>query len=84
MLGFSLKDVAMLLRSIGEENLAARWKTLAARKIAELDETIATARTIKGLLEEGLRCACVDARECLLKLRERPAAGARTRRRATE
>jgi hypothetical protein len=61
----------MVLGSIGEPTVTARWKTLAARKIAELDQTIATARAIKGLLEEGLQCGCVDASECLLKLRKR-------------
>jgi MerR family redox-sensitive transcriptional activator SoxR len=71
MLGFSLEEVAMIVRSIGEPGVTARWKTLASRKIAELDQTIATARAIKRLLEEGVQCGCVDASECLLKLRKR-------------
>jgi MerR family transcriptional regulator, redox-sensitive transcriptional activator SoxR len=88
MLGFSLEEVAMVLGSIGEPSVTARWKTLAARKIAELDQAIATARAIKGLLEEGLQCGCVDASECLLKLRKRSPGDARgqgklPRRRAT-
>lgn len=74
MLGFSLEEVAMLLRSIGEPSVTARWKTLARRKLAELDQTIATARAIKRLLEEGLQCGCVDVRECLPKLKERSGA----------
>jgi MerR family redox-sensitive transcriptional activator SoxR len=77
MLGFSLGEVAMFLGSINEPNVTARWKTLAARKIAELDQTIATARAIKRLLEEGIQCGCVDARECLPKLRERSPGDAR-------
>jgi hypothetical protein len=64
----------MILRSIGEPSVTGRWKALAARKIAELDQTIATARAIKRLLEEGLECGCVDARECLPKLRARSTA----------
>jgi MerR family redox-sensitive transcriptional activator SoxR len=72
-LGFSLEEVAMILRSLGEPSVSGRWKALATRKIAELDRTIATARAIKRLLEEGLECGCVDVRECLPKLRARPA-----------
>jgi MerR family redox-sensitive transcriptional activator SoxR len=88
MLGFSLEEVAMILRSIGEPSVTARWRTLAARKIAELDRTIATARAVKRLLEEGLQCGCVDVRECLPKLRERSPSDLRQggkppRRRAT-
>jgi MerR family redox-sensitive transcriptional activator SoxR len=73
-LGFSLQEVAMLLRSVDEPNVTGRLRALAARKIAELDQTIATTRAIKRLLEEGLECGCVDARECLPKLHARSAA----------
>jgi hypothetical protein len=61
----------MILRSIGEPGVTARWKALAGKKIAELDQTIRTARAIKRLLEEGLTCGCVDGRECLQELQAR-------------
>jgi hypothetical protein len=70
MLGFTLTEVAMILRGLGEPNVTEHWRALAARKIAELDRTVATARAIKRLLEEGLRCGCVDASVCLPKLKE--------------
>jgi MerR family redox-sensitive transcriptional activator SoxR len=84
MLGFSLEEVAMILRSLGEPSVSARWRALAARKVAELEQTIATARAVQRLLEDGLRCGCVDARECLPKLRERAAAAGLRRGQARE
>jgi DNA-binding transcriptional MerR regulator len=70
-LGFSLEEVATILRSVGEPGVTARWKALAGKKIAELDQTIRAARAIKRLLEEGLACGCVDGRDCLRELQAR-------------
>ena len=73
-LGFTLPEVAVVLRSLGKASVSVEWRRLAARKIAELDQTIAAARAVKRLLREGLDCGCVDARSCtvLAKLQAAP------------
>jgi MerR family transcriptional regulator, redox-sensitive transcriptional activator SoxR len=84
LLGFSLSEVAVMLDSVGRPNVSARWKRLARNKLRELEQTIATARAIKQLLEQGLDCNCLDIRTCPLftRLRNMPAGIPRPRIRA--
>jgi MerR family transcriptional regulator, redox-sensitive transcriptional activator SoxR len=65
-LGFSLTEVAVVLASVGRPSVAGEWKRLARRKLAELDHTIAAARAVKQLLQQGLACDCADLRACPL------------------
>jgi hypothetical protein len=43
-----------------------RRATLARKKLTELDEVIARAEKMKGLLEVGLRCGCLRLEDCEL------------------
>lgn len=54
---FSLSEIRDLL--YGDEagqTPSLRWRELAQRKLAEVEEVIARAQEMKNLLEEGLRC----------------------------
>ena len=59
-LGFSLKEVKELFGGFK----VTRWKPLAIRKIAELDEMTLRIDTMRGLLQRALRCGCLDVEEC--------------------
>lgn len=59
-LGFSLNEVKELFGGFK----VARWKPLAVRKIAELDEMTLRIDTMRGLLRKALRCGCLDVEEC--------------------
>lgn len=65
-LGFSLADIQVLVqRRAGEVDLADRWHALATRKLAEVEDLIKRARTMKRLLVQGLHCRCADLEECV-------------------
>jgi MerR family redox-sensitive transcriptional activator SoxR len=55
--GFSLPEIKELLYGFPEDmKPSERWKRLAQRKIAEIDEIIASAVDMKRLLESGIEC----------------------------
>jgi MerR family redox-sensitive transcriptional activator SoxR len=55
--GFSLPEIKQLLYGFPEDmSPSARWRSLAQRKIAEIDQIIASATNMKRLLEAGLAC----------------------------
>ncbi|MFN2279344.1 MAG: MerR family transcriptional regulator [Candidatus Promineifilaceae bacterium] len=55
--GFSLPEIKELLYGFPEDmKPSERWKRLAQRKIAEIDEIIASAVDMKRLLESGIKC----------------------------
>jgi MerR family redox-sensitive transcriptional activator SoxR len=61
--GFSLGEARELFYGFREDALlSARWRTLAVRKIAELDELMRKIAAMKDLLERP--CACRDLGEC--------------------
>jgi MerR family redox-sensitive transcriptional activator SoxR len=43
---------------------AARWRVLAERKLAELNEQIERCARMKGLLESSFRCECPALADC--------------------
>jgi hypothetical protein len=45
--------------------LGVRWRLLAEQKLAELEELIERARGMKRILEEGIRCQCLNLDECI-------------------
>jgi MerR family transcriptional regulator, redox-sensitive transcriptional activator SoxR len=65
-LGFTLTEVAVVLASVGRPSVAGEWKRLARRKLAELEHTIAAARAVRQLLQQGLECDCADLGACPL------------------
>jgi MerR family transcriptional regulator, redox-sensitive transcriptional activator SoxR len=55
--GFSLPEIKELLYGFPEDmKPSEQWKRLAQRKIAEIDEIIASAVDMKRLLESGIEC----------------------------
>ena len=45
--------------------LGVRWRTLAEQKLAELEVLMSRAQGMKRVLEDGIRCQCLNLDECL-------------------
>ena len=64
--GFSVAEMQTLLLELGGNvPLSARWQSLAQRKLTEVDALILRARSMKRILEHGLRCGCPDLEQCI-------------------
>lgn len=67
--GFTVAEVRELVAGFEAEGVApARWRDLARRKQAEVDELIARAEGMKRLLAESLACGCLTLDACELVL----------------
>ena len=65
-LGFTLTEIQQLFHNREEETpLSDRWRTLASRKLAEVDLLIRQATGVRQLLNQGLRCGCVELLDCI-------------------
>jgi MerR family redox-sensitive transcriptional activator SoxR len=63
--GFTLAETRTLLSGFSAKvPPSARWRSLAERKLPEVEALIARARGMKRLLEEGLGCECLSLEEC--------------------
>ncbi len=60
--GFTIAEVRQLLS--GEDKPSVRWRSLAERKLREVDALIEKAQATRRLLEESLRCDCVAFEQC--------------------
>jgi hypothetical protein len=56
--GFSIAEIKVLLRGVDGRPPPARWRKLAAVKVAQVDAFMAQARTIRKLLSETLDFQC--------------------------
>ena len=64
--GFSIAEIQMLVAGFDETApLGVRWRTLAEQKLAELDVLITRAQGMKRVLEDGIRCQCLNLDECI-------------------
>jgi MerR family redox-sensitive transcriptional activator SoxR len=64
--GFSVAEMRTLLQELdGDEQLSARWQSLAQRKLAEVDTLIQRAQSMRQMLEQGLHCSCADLEQCI-------------------
>jgi DNA-binding transcriptional MerR regulator len=63
--GFSLAEIRVLFT--GEGSHSAKWRRLAAAKIAELDTALQRISSMKDLLQR--RCQCETAVECGRRIR---------------
>jgi MerR family redox-sensitive transcriptional activator SoxR len=81
-LGFSLEEIAVLLRDFPENAKASPyWNRLANAKIREMKDLIAKATTVKKMLEKTLQCRCAKLEDCaegLTRARMRAALGQRS------
>ncbi len=67
--GFTLAEIKHLLDGAGDRPPPRRWREMAARKIAQVDETVAHAKAIRRLLVKSLAHRCpklVERGESLL------------------
>lgn len=58
--GFTLHEVAVLLEGLQADSPPTReWRELARHKLAEVEQLIARAESMRALLENWLRCDCL-------------------------
>ncbi len=63
--GFTVAEVKRLLGGFARRTPPGeRWRTLAERKLVELDERIAEAKRMKRLLQIVQRCECPTFEDC--------------------
>ena len=67
--GFTIVEIRTLLGSFpAEVGASERWRTLASRKLEEVDRLVAELGQMRELLEEALRCQCADLDKCAHQL----------------
>lgn len=65
--GWTLSEIKTLFNGFPKETIPSdRWKTLAQKKIVELDEIITRSQGMKRVLEETLSCNCLTLETCEL------------------
>jgi MerR family transcriptional regulator, redox-sensitive transcriptional activator SoxR len=68
-MGFTLGEIKLFLSGLGENApVGPRWKKLAHRKLAEVDQNIARSNKLKTLLQALLRCRCASLHQCVSAL----------------
>src|SRR3954463_9741784 len=68
--GFTMKEIRALVSDFAPDSgPAERWRMLATRKLAELDESAARLRRMRKVLRQALECGCVDLAACAPILR---------------
>lgn len=60
--GFTIAEIRELLR--GEDGTQGAWRSLAERKLVEVNALIESAEATRRLLEESLQCTCRSLEEC--------------------
>jgi MerR family redox-sensitive transcriptional activator SoxR len=69
--GFSLPEIALLIHGFpGSPTAGARWRKLAQAKIAQLESSIAKARTMESMLRSIMSCRCLTIDQCARGLNE--------------
>lgn len=64
--GFRLAEIRILLAGISEQKAPPEiWQKLASSKLPEIEQTLAEAKAMKEILEQGLSCECLDIGGCL-------------------
>jgi MerR family transcriptional regulator, redox-sensitive transcriptional activator SoxR len=65
--GFTLDEIKSLFHGFGSETpLSARWRSLARKKLVELDELAAHVARMHRPLELSLECGCMRVEDCSL------------------
>ena len=63
--GFSIAETRTFVAGFSASTPPAiRWRTLARRKVAEIDAQLAQLRRMKLLLESGFHCRCLSIEDC--------------------
>jgi MerR family transcriptional regulator, redox-sensitive transcriptional activator SoxR len=76
--GFTLDEIKTLFHGFGAETpLSTRWRSLARKKLQELDELAERVVRMRGALELSLECGCVRLQDCSLSPKDISNGGAR-------
>ena len=68
-MGFTLGEIKLFLNGLRENApVGPRWKKLAHRKIAEIEENIGRSLRLKSLLQHLLQCHCASLQICVQRL----------------
>jgi MerR family redox-sensitive transcriptional activator SoxR len=68
--GFTMNEIKQLVSETTPTAVPAeKWRILATRKLAELDESAARLRRMRRVLRQALECGCVDLAACAPILR---------------
>lgn len=63
--GFTIEEIKSLLEGFELSTPPlSQWRGLVEQKLKEVEATILRAQQMKYLLEEGLRCGCLNYDEC--------------------
>jgi MerR family redox-sensitive transcriptional activator SoxR len=63
--GFTVAEIRNLFHGFpGDAPASLRWRSLAERKIVEVDAMIARATRMRAVLAESLRCGCLTFDQC--------------------
>ena len=62
--GFTVEEVGQLVRGLDGKSPALRWKTLATRKLEELDAQAARLNRMRKVLRHALGCGCPTLADC--------------------
>ena len=70
--GLTIAEIRALLHGFPDEvGASERWRSLASRKLEEVDGLMARLGQMRALLAEALRCDCASLEECAELLTER-------------
>lgn len=76
--GFTLDEIKTLFHGFGTDTpLSARWRSLARKKLGELDELAQRIARMRRALELSLECGCVRVEDCSLSPTDIPRTGQR-------
>src|SRR5436309_1667960 len=68
-MGFTLTEIKLFLNGLRDDiPVGPRWKKLATRKLAEVEQNIARSLKLKSLLQGLLRCHCASLEFCVTRL----------------
>jgi MerR family redox-sensitive transcriptional activator SoxR len=74
--GFTLEEIKTLFHGFGSETpLSARWRSLARRKMYELDQLVERVTRMREALQLSLKCGCVRVEDCSLSPADLPRNG---------
>jgi MerR family transcriptional regulator, redox-sensitive transcriptional activator SoxR len=66
---FSLTEIKLFLGGLRDNvPVGPRWKKLATKKLAEVEDTIARSLRLKILLQNLLHCRCASLKQCVAAL----------------
>lgn len=65
-MGFTLPEIKLFLNGLRDNvPVGPRWKKLAARKLAEVEQNIARSLRLKTLLQNLQHCHCASLQQCV-------------------